>query len=83
MVIADGNYEATLILADAVLAKLPKVDGELVVAIPARDVFVFTGSNNAVGVAALRKVAADLSEQAAHALTPALLVRRGGKFEVL
>lgn len=78
MVVADGNYEAALVLADAVIAKLPQVEGELVVAIPARDLFLFTGSENEDGLAVLRAFAAKVSEEASYALTPTLFVRRGG-----
>jgi uncharacterized protein YtpQ (UPF0354 family) len=79
MVIADGNYEATLVLADAVVAKLPKVKGEPVFAIPARDLLLFAGSEDAAAVALLRQFAAKLSEESSYSLSPALFVRRGGK----
>jgi uncharacterized protein YtpQ (UPF0354 family) len=84
MLHADGNYEATLLLATSLLDKLPEVRGDLVVAVPARDVFVFTGSENAAGVAALRDLAAQLSAKGGHTLSPSLYVRRAsGKIEEL
>lgn len=79
MVVADGNYEAALLLSDALVATLPAVDGELVVAIPSRDLFLFTGSENDAAVEALRGFAAKMSEEAPYSLTPSLFVRRGGK----
>lgn len=79
MVVAGGNYEAALLLADAFLARLPRVDGELVVAIPSRDLFLFTGSRNEAGVARLRALAARFGAEAAYSLTPTLFVRRGGR----
>lgn len=79
MVVADGSYEAALVLADAVVAKLPKVAGERVFALPTRDLLLFAGSKDGAAVAKLRGIAARMSEDAGDSLSPALFVRRGGK----
>lgn len=51
-----GDLEAGLVLDEGLLDKLEQdVDGELVVAIPARDVFIATGTGHPDGVARLRR----------------------------
>jgi uncharacterized protein YtpQ (UPF0354 family) len=58
-----------------------KVDGDLVVAIPARDVLMFTGSNNKEGLKEIRQVAQKMVTEAPHRLTPELFVYRDGRFQ--
>jgi uncharacterized protein YtpQ (UPF0354 family) len=80
---ADHNYEATLILADEVVARFPKVDGDLVFVAPARDVLLFTGSRNGDGIELLRRVALKLARESGHPLSDQVFVRRGGTIEPL
>lgn len=81
MLTAGGNYEASLLLFDDIWAgKLKKVDGEIVVAIPSRDVLIFTGSHNVKGVAKLRELARQIQSEGNYTLTNALFVYRGGRF---
>ena len=61
------------------VARFPKVDGDLVFAVPSRSVLLFTGSKNAAGLAFLRQLAGEVAGEADHPLTPTLFVRRGGK----
>ncbi|HEX2853027.1 MAG TPA: DUF1444 family protein [Opitutaceae bacterium] len=78
---ADGAYEASLLLAEGIwTGGQVKVSGEIVVAIPARDVLLITGSKNPAGLKLLRQKAAELSRTAPYRLTPKLFVFRGGKF---
>jgi uncharacterized protein YtpQ (UPF0354 family) len=80
---AGGDYEASLLLVDPLWSTgRIKVDGDIVVAIPAKGALFVTGSRNEAGLARLRAAAADLAK-GPYALTPALLVYRGGKFVVL
>jgi uncharacterized protein YtpQ (UPF0354 family) len=83
MITADGSYESSLLLLDDLWSKgdVPaKVDGDVVVAIPARDLLFFTGSSNPAGVARLRELAAKYVKQASYRLTAALFVYRDGRF---
>lgn len=83
MITAGGSYESSLLLLDGLWSKgdVPaKVDGDIVVAIPARDLLFLTGSRNAAGVARLRELAAKYVKQASYSLTDALFVYRGGRF---
>jgi uncharacterized protein YtpQ (UPF0354 family) len=55
---AGGDYEASLLLADAIWSSGQiKVDGDIVVAVPTRGALFVTGSHNRTGLARLRAVA--------------------------
>lgn len=80
LVEAGGDYEASLLLADAIWSSGQiKVDGDIVVAVPTRSALFVTGSHNRAGIARLRALAARLAT-GPYALTPALFVYRDGKF---
>ena len=77
---AGGTYEASLLLADELWSGDQfKVDGDIVVAVPARDVLVVTGSRNRTAIARLRALAAELAT-GPYALTAVLYAWRGGRF---
>jgi hypothetical protein len=91
-----GTLESGLLLDEGFLEKLAQdVDGDLVVAAPARDVFVASGTGHPDGVDKLRWAVAqvwagdrDASDPtwdvpAGSLLTHDLMVRRGGAWDVL
>lgn len=80
----DGTYESSLLLVDAFWTpeRFP-VRGELVAAVPARHVLAVTGTGHPERVAALRDLARRGVAELDHALSAALLVRRGTRWEVL
>lgn len=82
MVTAGGAYESSLLLFDDIWQdyKLP-VKGELVIAVPARDVLLVTGSDDPKGLALVKGMAAEVTDTAAYLVTDHLLVYRSGKFE--
>lgn len=80
MITAGGDYEASLLLFHDLWARIPKVDGDIVVAIPSRDLLLFTGSQNRQGVAKLREYAAKFARESAYHLTDLLFTYRDGKF---
>ena len=81
MLTADGNYEASLLLFDELWSKSEfKVDGDIVVAIPSRDVLLITGSRNAEGVARLREIADQISAEGTYTISDQLFVYRKGSF---
>lgn len=80
---ADGTYEPSLILVDEIwTGNHIKLDGDPVVAVPAKGALLVTGSNNAAGLKRLRVIAAELAA-GPYGVSAALFVRRDGKFEVL
>jgi uncharacterized protein YtpQ (UPF0354 family) len=83
MVTAGGDYEASLILVDDLWTGpsiTPKVKGEVVIAIPARDLLLVTGSEDPAGLKKLRELARKVMAEGSYTLTDQLFVRRGGKF---
>ena len=77
LISAGGEFDASLLLADNLCQV--KVDGEIVVAVPAKDVLIATGSHNAPGLVRLRAAAAKFAS-GPNGLTTALFVYRDGKF---
>lgn len=81
MLTAGGDYEASLLLLDSVWNDMQKdVRGDIVVAIPTRDLLLVTGSDDREGLEKLRQTVDKVSAQSAYKLTTKLFVRRDGKF---
>ncbi len=79
----DGFYEASLMLIDDIWqSPALKVDGEIVVALPARDVLMVTGSNNK-NIDFMRATAAKVARQSAYPISPKLFLRRKGGWQIL
>jgi uncharacterized protein YtpQ (UPF0354 family) len=82
MLTAGSDYVPSLLLLDEIWnADKLGVEGEIVIAIPTRDVLLFTGSNNKEGVKKLRELAKKTAADGPYSLTDRLFVYRGGKFE--
>lgn len=78
-----GDYDASLLLfSDIWSGDQIKVEGEIVVAIPARDKLFVTGSRNTTRLAQTREAATKIVKESPYPLTDKLFVHRGGKFEV-
>jgi uncharacterized protein YtpQ (UPF0354 family) len=81
-VIADGNYEASLLLfSDLWAREREKLRGEPVAAVPARDLLLFADSADADAVAQLRQLAAKMRAEATYSLTDRLFVLREDRWE--
>jgi uncharacterized protein YtpQ (UPF0354 family) len=81
LISAGGDYEASLLLFNSIWRSGQiKVDGEIVVAIPAKDILMVTGSKNRKGIAAVRKLAAEYAAQSRYSITDTLFVYRNGQF---
>jgi uncharacterized protein YtpQ (UPF0354 family) len=80
LITAGGEFDASLLLADNIwTGGQVKVDGDIVVAVPAKNVLIATGSHNPPGLARLRAAAAKFAG-GPSGLTSALFVYRDGKF---
>jgi len=78
MVVADGNYEASLLLFDDLWAREgERLRGAMVVAVPARDLLLFADGADADAVAQLQDLATRMRAEATYALTDRLFVREG------
>lgn len=74
------GYEASLLLFDELWAGLAVSDGEIVIAVPSRDMLMFTTLNNNEGILHMQKLATDFAAKSAYRLTDRLYVYRGGRF---
>lgn len=82
MMTAGQDYVSSLLLLDEIWnAEKLAVDGEIVIAIPTRDVLLFTGSKNKEGLKKLRELAQKAHADGPYSLTERLFVYRGGKFQ--
>jgi hypothetical protein len=82
MLTAGGTFEASLLLLDEIWQEQEKaVEGELVAAVPARDMLIFTGSHSQTGMAALREIVQQTMEHGSYTVSSTLLVRRHGHWE--
>ena len=76
---SGGVYEASLLLLDDVWTALADdVKGDLVVAVPARDLLFVTGSSDAAGIERVKAMTADAFARQDNAISSGLYVRRDG-----
>jgi uncharacterized protein YtpQ (UPF0354 family) len=81
MVTAGGTYEASVLLVDTIWQSDQfKVNGEIVVAVPARDMLLVTGSKDAKGLRSVREIVAKTMQGGSYQLTSQLFVYRNNKF---
>ena len=82
MVAAGGNYEASLLLLDSIWSDgQMKVKGDVVVAVPTRDLLLVTGSQNPQGIKKVKQIVKEASTGGSYRLTQKLFVYRHGKFD--
>jgi uncharacterized protein YtpQ (UPF0354 family) len=82
MIAAGGDYEASLLLFDGMWNSFQKeVKGDVVVAIPTRDVLIVTGSQDLEGIQRMKHIIQDASAKGSYLLTKKMFVYRGGRFE--
>lgn len=81
MIDAGGDYEASLLLFDDIWSGGQiKVDGDIVVSVPAKDTLIVTGSKSRKGLKAMREAAAKYVKESRFPLTETLFVYRDGRF---
>lgn len=81
---AGGDYDASLMLFDDIWTDdqlKTKIEGDVVIAAPAGDLILITGSRSRKGIAALRKIAKTQLQKTSHPLTETLFVYRDGAFK--
>ena len=81
IITAGGAYEASLLLLDSIWSKgQMDVTGDVVVAVPTRDLLLVTGSQNRQGIETVRHLAKEASTGGSYRLTQKLFVYRSGRF---
>ncbi len=82
MIVGDGNYESSLLLAEKFWDRQAQaVEGDIVAAVPARHLLFFTGSKSADGIRRLREAVDKAYSQESHPVSKTLLVRRNSEWE--
>ena len=82
MLTAGGDYEASLLLLDSIWSSgQMDVQGDIVVAIPTRDLLLVTGSQDRQGIDKVKRMVKEAWSGGSYRLTPKLFVYRTGKFE--
>ena len=79
----DRNYDASMVLLFEKWCDRMDLDGEPVIAIPARDELLVCGGNDAETMASLQAMAVDIASRAPYALSSTLFVWRGGRLQTL
>lgn len=81
MIAAGGDYEASLLLFDGIWKGIKsEVKGDVVVAIPSRDVLIVTGSQDFEGIQRMKHIIKDASTKGSYLLTQKMFVYRDGRF---
>jgi uncharacterized protein YtpQ (UPF0354 family) len=83
MLTAGGDYTASLLLLDSIWDQLAEsVEGDIVAAVPSRDVLLFTGSDSSDGIQAVRQKAREIHEGGDHVISQTLLRRTSGRWQI-
>ncbi|HAB16250.1 MAG TPA: DUF1444 family protein [Verrucomicrobiota bacterium] len=81
MITAGGDYEASLLVLDSMWSDgQMDVSGDVVVAVPTRDLLLVTGSQNPQGIEKVRQMVKEASTGGSYRLTQKLFVYRNGRF---
>lgn len=83
MLVADGNYESSLILLDIWSKENFEVNGEIVIGIPSRDLLIITGKNDTQNIERLKKTVIEINDSGDHLVSQKLFEYRNGKFETI
>ena len=79
---ADGAYESSLLLSEKLWeGQATSVEGYIVVAMPSRDVLLFTGSGSVAGIKEIREKIEDVHKSGSHLISKTLLIRKNGRWE--
>ena len=77
----DGYCSSLLLLDDLWKTQTNSVQGDLIVAVPARDIVLFTGSSSPNGIKEIRKKVQEIRKDGSHLVSSTLLIRKNGQWE--
>lgn len=80
MLIADGNYESSLILLDIWNEENFEVNGEILIGIPSRDVLIVTGKDDYENIERLYNTINEINESGDHLVSKKIFEYNNGKF---
>lgn len=82
MLTAGGDYESSLLLFDFIWDDMQKeVRGDVVVAIPTRELLLVTGSQDTQGIEKMKHIVQKATAEGSYRLTTQLFVFRDGRLE--
>lgn len=82
MIIAGGNYEASLLLdANHWTKEDFPVLGEWVIAVPSRDLLLITGHEDSHNIARMQDIVQDIQQTGNHLVSDQLFIYKNGTFE--
>lgn len=83
MLTAGADYTASLLLIDDVWNALSQsVEGDIVAAVPSRDVVLFTGARSKDGIDWIKRKAHEIHEGGDHVVSQTLFRRVSGQWKV-
>jgi uncharacterized protein YtpQ (UPF0354 family) len=77
----DGYCSSLLLLDDLWKTQTNSVQGDIVVAVPARDILLFTGSSSTNGIKEIREKVEQIRKDGSHLVSATLLIRKNGHWE--
>lgn len=81
MLAAGGTFEASLLLMESVWDDQEKsVDGRIVVAVPSRELILFTGENSTSAIQQMRSAVNDIHTDGSYLISRKLLLRDGKRW---
>lgn len=82
MLVADGTYEASLILFDGIWTKEQfPVKGDIVIYVPSRDLVLITGSEDKANLAKVHDIVYDQDTQWSHIVAETGFIRVGNNWQ--
>jgi uncharacterized protein YtpQ (UPF0354 family) len=83
MMVAGGDYEASLLLLDDIWdAQQEVVDGDILVAVPCRDLLVMTGTNSVEGKQKMHMMIDDAWQKGIYPVSKSVLLRKDHQWQV-
>jgi uncharacterized protein YtpQ (UPF0354 family) len=77
----DGYCSSLLLLDDLWKTQTNSVQGDIIVAVPARDILLFTGSSSTNGIREIRAKVEEIRKNGSHLVSDTLLIRKNGHWE--
>ncbi len=78
----DGNFESSFLLLDIWNKENFDVKGDIVIAVPSRDVLLVTGSEDNENLIKMKEMAIDIVQSGDHIITDNLFIYKNGNFEL-
>lgn len=83
MLMAGGDYEASLILEKSIWTNENfQIKGDILIGVPARDLIFITGSEDKEGIKRMKDTIIEVNQTGNHLVSDKIFIWRDGKFEI-